>query len=61
MGSNPARFSSNGQLLGLVLIVGVMNVPWVGGLLRLLIGLTGMGLLMTSVLEMWRSQRADYA
>ena len=48
-------------LLGLVIIVSVMNVPWVGGLLRLLIGLTGMGLLITTAREMWRSPRSDYA
>ena len=39
-------------LLGLVVVVAVANIPFVGGLLRLLIGLAGMGLVITTVLPL---------
>lgn len=41
-------------LLGLVIVLVAMNLPFVGGLLRLLIGLTGMGLVVTTSLDLWR-------
>jgi anti-sigma factor RsiW len=48
-------------LLGLVVVVAAMNLPFVGVLLRLLIGLVGMGLLITTVHEMWRTPSREYA
>ena len=48
-------------LLGLVIVVASMSLPWVGGLLRLLIGLTGMGLLISTVHDMWQSRPTHYA
>jgi len=48
-------------LLGLVVVVAGMNVPWIGGLLRLLVGLTGMGLVITTLYDMWQSRKLDYA
>ena len=51
-----------GLLLGLVLVVAAMNLPFVGWLLRLLIALAGLGLLVTNAYESWReSRRARYA
>lgn len=47
-------------LLGLVVVVAVMNLPFVGGLLRLLIGLVGMGLVITTLHEIWRTPRGEY-
>jgi cytoskeletal protein CcmA (bactofilin family) len=47
-------------LLGLVLVIAVMNIPFVGGLLRLLIGLVGMGLVISTAVEMWQGRRSDY-
>ncbi len=46
-------------LLGLVLVVAVMNLPFVAGLMRLLVGLAGMGLVITTVLEAWKNRRAS--
>ncbi len=48
-------------LLGLLLLVAAMNVPFVGGLVRLLIGLAGMGLVITTAREMWQGSRHEYA
>ena len=44
-------------LLGLVILVIAVNLPFVGGLIRLLVGLTGMGLLAVSAIDAWRSSR----
>jgi cytoskeletal protein CcmA (bactofilin family) len=62
-GSDPESVHAFGMalLLGLVIVVAAMNLPFVGGILRLLIALTGMGLLLTTVYDLWRSPRADYA
>jgi hypothetical protein len=48
-------------LLGLVIVGIAANLPYVGGLLRLLAGLTGMGLLTLGVRDMWRQQRPGHA
>jgi hypothetical protein len=48
-------------LLGLAIVVVVMNLPFVGGLLRLLIGLVGMGLVITTAREMWLQSRRDHS
>jgi hypothetical protein len=48
-------------LLGLVLVVAAMNLPFVGGVLRLLVGLAGMGLVITTARDMWQESRRDYA
>jgi cytoskeletal protein CcmA (bactofilin family) len=48
-------------LLGLVIVGVAVNLPFVGGLLRLLVGLTGMGLLIVAVRDSWRRQRVGYA
>lgn len=50
-----------GLLLGLVVVVAVMNIPFIGGILRLLVGLVGMGLLITTAHEMWRGSSREYA
>ena len=58
--SDSAQSFGAALLLGLVVVVAVMNIPFVGGLLRLLIGLAGMGLVISTLLEMWRAPRRDY-
>jgi cytoskeletal protein CcmA (bactofilin family) len=48
-------------LLGLVILGVATNLPYVGWLLRLLAGLTGMGLLTLGVRDMWRQQHPGRA
>lgn len=36
-----------------------MSLPFVGWILRFLIGLVGMGLLITTVHQMWEGRHAD--
>ena len=49
-------------LVGLVVVLVGMNLPFVGGLLRLLVMLTGLGLLIDGVLHVWhRSREATFA
>jgi anti-sigma factor RsiW len=48
-------------LLGLAVVIVLMNLPFVGGLLRLLIGLVGMGLVITTAREMWLRSRRLHA
>ena len=38
-----------------------VNLPFIGGLVRVLVGLTGMGLLIVSAIDTWRASRPDYA
>lgn len=45
-------------LVGLILVAAAGNLPFVGGLLRLLIALAGMGLLVTTAWESWRERRS---
>jgi cytoskeletal protein CcmA (bactofilin family)/predicted anti-sigma-YlaC factor YlaD len=48
-------------LLGLVLVIAAMNLPFVGGVLRVLVGLAGMGLVIVTALDAWRRPRSAYA
>ena len=46
-------------LLGLVVVVAAMSLPYVGWILRFLIGLAGMGLLITTVHQMWQERHGE--
>ena len=48
-------------LLGLVVVVVLMNLPFVGGLLRVLVGLAGMGLVITTAADLWQERRREFA
>ncbi len=48
-------------LLGLVLVLVATNLPFVGGVLRLLVALAGSGLVVASAQEAWRARGPRYA
>lgn len=48
-------------LVGLVLLVVLMNLPWVGVVLRLLVGLAGLGLVVTTAQAGWQRRRSALA
>jgi hypothetical protein len=48
-------------LVGLVIVLVGMNLPFVGGLLRLLVILTGLGLLVDAVRSGWLGRADPYA
>jgi cytoskeletal protein CcmA (bactofilin family) len=53
--SGATRFGIS-LLVGLVLVLIAMNLPWVGGILRLLVILTGLGLLSEAALRGWQGR-----